>query len=322
MTRRPDLVIAGILGPALVALVGCADVLGGLEEGAPRPTSPPRSSPPSPDAQPASRCGDPRWLQGWSHRLPLHIGHVGAPVTSYQLRVALDTREDLGDLRVTDDRGQLLPYWIDLAVAPPNLWVRSDLNGETKLWLYGGAPSETSTSSMTRTFVEGVIDDPTFDRTDAWTGFVVGWVSSTSSTNEWALRLGGGSARLWITRKGHDPNGAGLGLCQTMVFPLGSEYVLDFEAKVAISEHGWTRMTRRDGSENEVTLWRANRDVGVSRVSSLAIPAGVHTICLESFVEFNDAGQAEDVTFSTLRVRRLVEPEPEVLLAGPWESCP
>lgn len=300
-----------------VALVGCAEALGGLDDGVPRPA-------PSP-VKPAERstCTAPRWLDGWPRRLPLTVKHAGAPVTDYQLHVALDAHS-LGDLRVTTEDGQLLPYWVDWAKSPPELWVRAPRVTEaSSLWVYFGSQRAVTTSSMEATFLEGIIDDPSFDRADAWEGFVNGWVSPTSSTNEWSLRLGGGSARLWIVRKGGDLNGATIGLCQSVIFPAGSSYALDFVATIAISERAGTSLLLRDGTEDSAWLWGTQPSMtGVFRATTTTIVPGMRTVCFTAGVGGNVDPQAEDVTYSTLRVRRVVTPEPEVAIAGPVESCP
>lgn len=318
---------------ALVVLAGCASVLGGLEEGAPRsdvsagPSA--RLDPPPPPGH----CQG--WLAGLRYRVPLRVSHRGAAVPGYQVPLHLDTsaliaagklRADAADLRVTTSDGvTLAPHWLQggPTTSDTTLWLRLDLDSESRsAWLYYGLPTAAPASSLSMTFMTGVIDDPSFARADTWLRYYAGPTEPpVSRTNEWSATFADGRATLRIVRQAN-VNGAVAGICQTLLFPSGSSYRVASDVGVAFADRGAVAVTA--GGVGGEPLW----ETGVAGPGPLAaetrpIEPGTKTLCLGVRLEGSNVGQGIEATYARPRVRRWLPDDPHAERAGDEEErCP
>lgn len=313
---------------------GCASVLGGLDEGT-SSSDPSSDGGPSPAmADTADRGGCRAWLAPFRYRVPLIVTNEGPAVAGYQVKVVLPTSALVAsqklqpggvDLRVTAADGvTVLPYWIEsVSGGTTILWTRVDVaHGATAAWVYYGNAEAVQTSSLSRTFVAGVVDDPSFDRNDAWAAFHDGFeAKAPSSTNEWSVSLSHDAALLRIVR-GANPNTTRAGICQSMLFPSGSQYRFLFDVNITLSDVGNAVVTRGglEGEEIWISLQGTiGRHFGVE---SLPIASGISTLCLLVSAINGDEGHAAEATYSNVHVRRYIDPEPTVGQVGPeQESC-
>jgi hypothetical protein len=316
--------------------LGCASLLGGLEDG----TAPPVARLDAADGVESGEDGAQRdgcisWLGSFRYRVPLLVHLTGPAVGGYQVNVRVPTsslvaagklRADGADLRVTTADGvSTVPHWLESGVGSDStsLWTKLDLDqGETTAWLYYGSADAPDVSSMTKTFVSGVLDDPTFDRRDAWDAFHDGIDTVLpSSTNAWSVALAHDAATIRIVREA-TPHSARAGICQSVLFPSGSSFHLVFGVNVTIADHGNAAVTL--GGLNGDVIWRIPpNEIGVhSNVESGAIAPGTETLCLVAYAFDSDVGQGAEATYSGLRVRRYVTPEPHVDAVGTeQEGC-
>jgi len=104
-----------------------------------------------------------------------------------------------------------------------------------------------------------------------------------------------------------------------MRFPAGSSYRLSFDVTIALADHASALLTL--GGDG---LWAspANAIGEFLGREPAAIAPGTKTLCLAVGVEGADVGQGVEATYSRLRVRRFVSPDPSVELAGLEEECP
>jgi hypothetical protein len=327
---------ASVLAVALGALVapvcaiaagGCASLLGGLDEGSTVSTDAGADVPSNDAATHDARCD--AWLAGFRYRTPLVVEHVGAAISGYQVKLSLPTaaliaagklRADAADVRVTSADGvTLLPYWIQdgIGTSSITLWTRVDLEaGTNRAWLYYGSEAAADHGSLAATFASGIVDDPSFDRSDAWVRAHEDTSNKPASrTNEWSVSLVDGKATVRIFR-GSDTDGALAGICQTMLFPGGSSYRFVFDIDVTLADHGSTRVAH--GGLGAVTVWRSLiGQIGFLPAQETAdLAPGTRSVCLAVNVEGEPVGQGVEATFSAPRVRRVTKPEPTVALPG------
>lgn len=107
----------------------------------------------------------------WGFRQKVEITNsAGSNQTDYQVQITLDTQTlatngkiltNCNDLRITDQNGKLLNYWIEPTTCnttTTKIWVKIPsipTTGQT-LYLYYGNPSAVSVSSTTKTFVREI----------------------------------------------------------------------------------------------------------------------------------------------------------------------
>lgn len=316
--------------------IGCAPLLGGLEEGTTSASSADagRDAPSIDGSAHDPRCDS--WLGGFRYRMPLVVKHDGPAITGYQARITLPTsalvasgkmRGDGADLRVTAADGiTVLPHWIEggIGTEATTLWTRVDLaEGSSAAWLYYGNDRAPDRSSSSSTFASGIIDDPFFDRQDAWyRARSEASPELPSRTNEWSATLGGGKATVRLVRGAAQEAGLA-GICQTMLFPDGSSYRLALDLNITLADHGSARLSF-DGLGG-ASLWSTpTGEIGLLQNKETPdLAPGTRTICLAVNVEGDPVGQGAEATFSALRVRRTTEPEPIVEPQGGEEvGCP
>lgn len=324
---------------AAPSLVSCSALLGGLEEAAPAEreadASDAGASTAHAGATPVtagSRCRG--GLPGFAYRTPGHIDYAGVPVPGYQVPITLDTasliaagkmRIDGADLRVTEADGVTpVPHWIERGLNTDStlLWIRIDIApSPTDVWLQYGALVDHDESSLEDTFVQGVLDDPHFERPSAWTVRDATLDTAPNSrTNEWSIKWAKDSVTITLFRK-VAANGDLAGICQSMLFPAGSLYLFSVDAKVIVADHGGP------------TVWSANLDQlyilnnlnsasEFSHPERYPIPPGRTTLCVGVGIGGSPVGQGVQVTYSRLRLRRAV-PEPPTARLGPEQpGCP
>lgn len=260
------------IATSVLALEGCAQLLGGLDEGSQRQSADLDSAT---DAGSLPECA---WLTGYSHRIPIRIDGASEAISQFQIRFELpvadliaagDLRADLADIRLTTANAVTpIPYWIESA-GPTTavIWAKLDIAAPTTAaWLYFGDPSADTVSSKTDTFVDGVIDDPSFDRPDRWSVVRLGDPATASTTDQWMTALGDGGATMFLARQAALDNSEGA-VCQMMSFPSGSRYALLFDLDVAIRDHGAPRIW--SGTLDHY-LWATDENGVLLRTSFLA----------------------------------------------------
>jgi hypothetical protein len=316
--------------------VGCATILGGLDEGTSATVSTDAGSdaPAIGEAAAGEACSS--WLTGFRYRLPVVVKHAGPAVRAYQVKLTLSTaalvasgklRADGADVRVTAADGvSVVPHWTQGGVGTDatTIWTSLDVaSGETPAYLYYGNAEASDESAMAKTFVPAVLDDPTFDREGTWFAFHDGADEQpTSRTNEWSVALAHDSATIRLVRNSN-PNGARAGICQTALFPAGSSYRLLFDVNVRLADRG-AAVVSLDGLGGDV-LWATQPSIiGVHSGADTwrAISPGPHVVCLAVGTEASNVGQGAEATYSALRARRFVAPEPAFDLSAPeQEAC-
>ncbi len=110
------------------------------------------------------------WMDAnWRYRIPLGItNNTGVPLTNYQVPLNINTQTliaagklnaDCSDIRVANDVGGAVPYWIETGAkgcgtASTNIWVKLPLVpvGNTGVYIYYGNPIATSTENGNEVF--------------------------------------------------------------------------------------------------------------------------------------------------------------------------
>jgi hypothetical protein len=329
MKRRVE-ALAALTCAASIA--GCASLLGGLEEAAP-PADAGRETAEADGGETDARCGE--GLAGFRYRVGVVVKHSGPAIRDYQVKLTLPTsslvasgkmRADGADIRVTTGDGiTALPHWIEggLGTNETTVWTRLDLTGAgATAWLYYGSEHATDESSLSRTFASAIVDDPQFDDGDAWYRAhedPSGRPSST--TNEWSATLGSGKATVRLISPGA-ALGNLAGICQTMFFPGGSSYRFAFDLNVTLADHGSARLAF-DGLGGAVGWSTTIGALGHFAGESTPFAAGPRTVCFAVVVEDDPVGRGVEGTFSGLRVRRVTQPEPTVVVNDVEEDgCP
>ncbi|MBX3232369.1 MAG: DUF2341 domain-containing protein [Labilithrix sp.] len=315
-----------------LASLGCATVLGGLDDGAPRDAGAEieveAGTDATPAPAPAPTCA---WLGGFAHRVPLRVEHTGPRVAGYQVALALPAslaaKPDGADLRPTlADGVTRVPYWIepDGAGAAKKLWMRVDLEERPiDLWLYYGAPSAESEASRDATFVRGAIENPTFDGPRGWTTFDSH--ESTTSTDQRSVTIADGKASFWMARQ-PDPNGATIGACQRASFASGSRYRFLFDLTLTVTEHAGVTIFSGELEPSSVVWWLPGTNLHaparVAHLQSGPFDEGVRTVCLVASTVGGAHGTAIGAELSNLRVRRWLDGDRIATIVGPAEaSC-
>lgn len=312
---------------AVAAIVSCGPILG-LDEGTARDQD-------GGTVIAADACRG--WLLGWSARVPFVVEATQFPVRDYQVPLSLDTRtlvrtgalrEDGADLRVVADDGVTeLPHWVERGVGTEEtiVWTRTDVGLlPSRLFLYYGRPDATDTSSMEDVFVRGVIEDPAFDE-GGWSALGEEIEVAASTTHNWSAQLGDGRAWLRHVRPGDAAHVSNVGICQTMLFPAGSQYRLVFDVDVALADRGAGQVVVGGFGAAARSAYGTPTSPGVHRAQETSpIAPGLRTLCFGVFLQQDDFGQGVELAYSKLRLRRWVDVEPKSGAAGSQErqSCP
>lgn len=330
---------AGVWALVSLCLGGCALVLGGLEEGTAASTDAgvaPRDGSPT-DAGPATCPGA---LPGFRYRRELRISPVSESVSDYTASVPLPTLELSAagkvqpsgvDYRFTDDRGTLLPFWIDDGggTTASRAFVRFDLRGGSpnpvgrsqRAWLHYGNPRASEAADPLAPYLQGIVDDPTFARRDGW-DVKFREEPADGSPATWSVAYEDQGIHFMVSRQRGD-NGAVLSACQTVTFPEGASYRIVFD--VSFTREGASGAHVFVSGLQRYSVWTRNRLVGgelayeAKNEETVSFAGGTRVLCLEGGLEL---GGAIDVRFSRIRVRRVMVPEPSVVVLPEERTCP
>lgn|GEM_PF-4648127 len=130
------------------------------------------------------------WNPGWKYRVPVTISNTlnANTLSDYQVLVTLDTqtlisqgkmRADCGDIRVTDDAGSQLSYWVEpntCNTPTTKIWVKVPTipgSGTTTIYVYYGNLTATSQSNGLATFVD--FDDFSTNTLSNYVQIDTGW---------------------------------------------------------------------------------------------------------------------------------------------------
>lgn len=312
--------------PCTLALVACAQILGGLEEG--------RARLESPDGGTEVEAAPPpcRALDGYASRLPIHVEHHGPAILGYQVKLELPTdalvaagrmRADGGDIAITlADGVTRVPHWLEggVGTAKTTLWIRLDL-GDRPIdgWLYYGDAAAIDSSSMEETFVQGVLVNPYFDRDEGWAVYRERVGESTSSL-QWSTQVGDGGAQLYLATSDH-PNGMMVGLCQTIEPPDG-EYRAQFDLDLLVQQSTSADLALVPrGSTNQQTFWSSRAALLVAplraaNVETAPFQADRGSFCLLASAPGTFESSGLRVRFARLRLRRWLEGDRTAVITG------
>lgn len=319
--------VAFIARGALVTLAGCAPLLGGLDDGAPRDGGAVDASPAAPRADvTAGDAACSAWLDGFRYRVRFDVDSAAA-AREHSLAVSLNTRRlvaanklrsDGADLRVTGPDGtSVVPHWIEsgLGGEATIVWTKVDLApGANGLYLYYGNLTATDTASLDETFVPNIIANAQFQSGSApWA--VEGQTNGVTPN----LAIEPGRARVAFDGGLTEP--WAVGLCQTVTFPPGDRYRLVFDNdRHDLPNARFIVWVRGVGGTR---VWTSAEPVGPERgLRSDAIEPGTTRLCVggASVPTPIVIGHAVNGSFSNLRVARYAEVEPVAGMAGREET--
>ena len=135
------------------------------------------------------------WNDSWGYRVAVNIGNSsGSNATDIPVNLSIGTsalivagkmQSNCADLRITDNKGKLIPYFIsNCNEATTYLWAKTKLltTSGTILYLYYGNPNATSVSSAKDTF--DLTNETITSATSAYSSLVTGVAVTTVSTTE------------------------------------------------------------------------------------------------------------------------------------------
>lgn len=301
------------IAAGVTALLACAPLLGGLDEGTSR--RPEDAGVDAPESAPACRT-----LAGYTYRVPIRVEHHGPAIRGYQVKLVFPTRDlvasghmraDGADIAITlADGTTRVPHWLQDGVGTDKttLWTRLDLGEEPfEGWLYYGAPQATDQSSSAETFVEAAIVNPNFDRNAGWSPFA-DRIGPSSSSHQWSLTLADGKAQLFFATDPH-PNGYEIGWCTDETFPDGV-FRLIFDFELLNGERSWASIE----IDSNVTsgLWGTQTENIVApavleNIETMPFrPSGTY-LCLKGTAPGSTESTSLKATFTALRLRRWVD---------------
>ncbi|MCW5813788.1 MAG: hypothetical protein KIT84_22355 [Labilithrix sp.] len=311
---------------AVASVTACADLLGGLEEGRPRPSE--RigvdASPVAPeagsDASDAGACDARPWLDGFAHRVFVDVA-MHAAITEYTFALRLDTRslvaagrlrEDGRDLRATAADGTtVLPLRLGSPIGDATkIWVKTDLaEGVNRIFLYYGDPD--AGPSRDDVFFDGIVANPRFDP-DAG-----GW-SDRYGAGELALR--DGEAIVVYERAGSEPEFLPrAGWCQSFVFPFGRAWSIVFDVRPIVVGTATVEAWLQDGPR----LWETSSIQPIDDATSRTIQPGARVVCLGVWLPSPDVPVRVGAAFSNVRANPFAYSPPQLSEPSLEESpCP
>lgn len=304
------------------AIAGCAQVLGGLDEGATRAGETPVPGDGAGTDTGSSSAVVPRtdWLPGYGYRVAYEVNsNEPEPLLGYSLRLALDTRDVIrarrmrangADLRVTRADGlTVVPHWIASALdaEATTLWAKVDLvPGRNVVFVYYGNDAAEQAASLRDTFLDGIIANPTFDGTTPWVA------APPTNGGAASLQIHEQRASAALSRDtGTVPSS--LGWCQSVTFPPGRRYRIVFDVTAVQADRAevavWT------GGAARTPVWLGASGSGLWRgIDTAVIEPGSTQLCLGGTALANARPQSLSVYFQNLRVRLYAASDP---LAGP-----
>lgn len=301
--------------------VGCAQLLGGLDEGR-------AGNDDAADAEVAEASADVTsnspWLEGFAYRVAFEIrSGEAAPLVGFTTRLGLDTRTlvaakkmraDGADIRVTGaDATTVVPHWIQSGLngEATTLWSKLDLApGPNTVFLYYGNEGAPATSNLRATFVDGVIANASFDNgTSPWIA------APPTNGGESTLGIQDGRAAVMLARSAGATAESSVGWCQSVDFPAGHVYRLVFDATALLIDLGqvaiWT------GSPGGRAIWTHPFGGHESGIDSDRIEAGPTQLCLGATLHGSPEPQAVSAEFQNVRLRLFAEHDPIAGPAGP-----
>lgn len=308
---------------------GCAWILGGLGEAIDRP-----------DAASAPSLGEAGWdgapscpgaLPGYPYRRAFVLDGTDASVADYTVQIALPSDQLVAegkvqptgaDYRFTDEEGRPLPFWVDGEAdgGPRQALVRMHIQPGARGWVHYGNASAAIGAQRMDVFAPGIIDDPTFRRTDGW------WVQFTEDPAdrvpaEWSVGYEDEGVRFKVARSSGN-NGASVVACQTVTFPGGSRYRVVFDTVFAREGEGavWVWVSGLD----RLSVWahsvvEGNVTMNARDEETITFDSGTRVMCLGAGVT---TGGSVNARFSRIRARRVVTNEPRASVGREETSCP
>ena len=100
------------------------------------------------------------WNDGWNYRVSVNIGNTGSSLANFQIPINIGTstlinagkmQSDCDDIRVVDQNGNLLTYWISgCGTTSTQIWpkIPSIPNGGATVYVYYGNPSAASVKTI------------------------------------------------------------------------------------------------------------------------------------------------------------------------------
>jgi len=156
----------------------------------------------------------------WGYRQTINITSP-SNLTDFQISIATDTaslitagkmKPDCSDIRIIDQNGKQLPYWIEEATAPCNtastkIWTKIPAiysSGNT-IYMYYGNPSANNVKDGRKVFItfEDFESYPTGTSIPGWTESMGDWVIETPSGKTKAVRLTGAAGEGMLVKNGN-----------------------------------------------------------------------------------------------------------------------
>ena len=100
------------------------------------------------------------WNDGWNYRVAVNIGNTGSSLTNFQIPINIGTsaliasdkiQADCNDIRVVDQNGNLLTYWVSgCGTTSTQIWSKIPLipNGGATVYVYYGNSSAASAKTI------------------------------------------------------------------------------------------------------------------------------------------------------------------------------
>jgi hypothetical protein len=319
LSRGPSTCSRVVATGALTSLAfGCAQLLGGLDEGTARP----RAS----EAGTENRCSD--WLDRFGYRTSFHVrNEEAATLQGYSVQLSLDTksavlagkmRSDGADLRITSAQGVLAPHWIQSGMSgeATRIWTKVDLSpGDNIFFAYYGNPSATDRGSIRDTFVDGVLANPRFEQgTAPWFSERTGNEATTT------MEMSNGVAHIAASR-GASTSREAVGWCQIVELPPGRSYRIVLDATVRHVDQA--RPTIWAGGLAGTLVWSAPGWGELRGIETSPIPGGRTELCLGGVLDSIAGEQGFNVDYANLRLRVDAPSNPLASAAGSEETaCP
>jgi hypothetical protein len=193
------------------------------------------------------------------------------------------------------------------------LWAKVDLApGPNVIFVYYGNEAAESRASIADTFIDGIIENPTFEGTAPW-------VASPPTNGETGLlEIADRRASLSLFREsGTVPSS--LGWCQSLTFPAGRRYRVVFD--VTALQADLSALAIWTGAVDGTVVWRETRGAGRQRGAETGpIDAGPTRLCVGGTTLSDPRQQNLSVYFQNLRVRLFAETDPRAGEAGSEET--